>query len=139
MRMYTRAPDLDHVVAQVREARKVELLFRVVTAGRACGARRQDAVGADHFRSLNVAHQKMFAMYVKAVTVGVLARGLEPGAHFFGEHRVAQALRLGHFRFVARKAHRQPAFFCDSRPLLLFQHGAPPDTQLSWRNCRKPP
>jgi hypothetical protein len=54
-----------------------------------------------------VAYQQVFAEIVVAVDVVAGQRGLQPGAQFFGEHGVAQALRLADFVVVPGPPHRE--------------------------------
>ena len=126
IRVYARAPDFNNVVAQVREPRKVEFLFRVITTGGPRCQRRQDAVGSHHLRCLDITHQQVLAIRVKPVHIQSRGRRFEFGAHFLGKNHVTQTLRLRHLRPISGETHRQPPPLSSSCLQLFFQHRAPP-------------
>ncbi len=104
VRMHAAAPQLDHPVAQRAQAHQVEFGVGVETADAPRLRGGQHAIGADHLRRVVVAHDQVFAILVVEIHVVSGNRTPQAGAHFAGEHAVAQALGFADFVVVARPA-----------------------------------
>ena len=91
------AAGLDRGVAQMVQAREVELRFRIKTADAARRLRRQQAIRAHHAAVARLAHQKVFAERIEHIAVQPLVGIGQARTHFVGEYLEAQTLHFGNF------------------------------------------
>ena len=111
------ATHLDDVIADARQADKVEFVFGIQAGQRARLGRRQHAVGAHHLAAGVVFHDQVVAVGVVIVTVDAFRGAGQLCAHFAGKYLVAQLLRAADVLVAAGEADAE---FAGRSQQLLF-------------------
>ena len=95
--VHAAATQLDHAVAHDVQTGQIKLGIAVGAASALRLGGGQYAVGPHNLTSGHIFDQQMFTIVVECIDVVASHRGGQTGAHFRGEHRVAQALGFTHF------------------------------------------